>query len=68
MSRITVTIDDSLLDEARIALGARTRAEAIRGALEQVVRRRRLAAALEHRGQLDLRGDLKDLRRLREEG
>jgi metal-responsive CopG/Arc/MetJ family transcriptional regulator len=68
MSRMTVTIDDALLEEAKQALGARTRAEAIRTALEETVRRRRLARALEHRGQFELRGGLAELRRLREEG
>jgi metal-responsive CopG/Arc/MetJ family transcriptional regulator len=68
MSRMTVTIDDALLEEAKEALGAETRAEAIRTALEEVVRRRRLALTLKHRGQLELRGDLAELRLLREEG
>jgi hypothetical protein len=56
------------LEEAKEALGVETRAEAIRTALEEAVRHRRLANALEHRGQLGLRGDLAELRRLREEG
>jgi metal-responsive CopG/Arc/MetJ family transcriptional regulator len=68
MSRMTVTIDDALLEEAKEALGAETRAEAIRAALEEAVRRRRLAQALQQRGQFQLRGDLSELRRLREEG
>jgi len=68
MSRMTVTIDDELLDQAKEALGAQTRAGAIRTALEEAVRRRRLVEALEQQGQLELRGDLAELRRLREEG
>ncbi len=68
MSRMTVTIDDALLEEAKEALGAETRAEAIRTALGEAVRRRRLAQALEQRGQFQLLGDLSELRRLREEG
>jgi metal-responsive CopG/Arc/MetJ family transcriptional regulator len=68
MSRLTVTIDEALLEEAKEALGVETRAEAIRTALEEAVRRRRLANALAHKGQLALRGDLAELRRLREEG
>jgi len=68
MSRITVTIDDELLDQAKEALGAQTRAAAIRAALEEAVRRRRLAETLEQLGQLELRGDLAELRRLREAG
>jgi metal-responsive CopG/Arc/MetJ family transcriptional regulator len=68
MSRMTVTIDDDLLEEAKEALGAETRAEAIRTALAEAVRRRRLTKALQQRGQFQLRGDLAELRRLREEG
>jgi metal-responsive CopG/Arc/MetJ family transcriptional regulator len=65
---MTVTIDDALLEEAKEALGAETRAEAIRTALVEAVRRRRLTQALQQRGQFQLQGDLSDLRRLREEG
>ncbi|MDP9120435.1 MAG: type II toxin-antitoxin system VapB family antitoxin [Acidobacteriota bacterium] len=68
MSRMTVTIDDALLEEAKKALGVETHAEAIRIALKEAVRRRRLAQALRQRGQFELRGDLAELRRLREEG
>lgn len=68
MSRMTVTIDDALLEEAKEALGAATRAGTIRTALEEAVRRRRLAQALQQRGQFRLRGDLSELRRQREEG
>ena len=68
MSRMTVTIDDELLQRAQEALGVQTRAAAIRTALEEAVRRRRLAETLEQLGQLELRGDLAELRRLREEG
>jgi Arc/MetJ family transcription regulator len=58
VGRMTVTIDDALLEEAKKALGARTHAEAIRAALAEVVRRRRLAHALQQRGQFQLRGDV----------
>jgi|HubBroStandDraft_3_1064219.scaffolds.fasta_scaffold15009_3 Arc/MetJ family transcription regulator len=68
MSRMTVTIDDALLEEAKEALGSETRAEAIRTALTEVVRRRRLAQALQQRDKFQLRGDLAELQRLREEG
>lgn len=68
MSRMTVTIDDALLEEAKEVLGVRTRADAIRTAVEEAVRRRRLAQALQQRGRYRLNGDLMDLQRLREEG
>jgi len=38
MIRMTVTIDDALLEEAKEALGAETRDEAIRMALEEAAR------------------------------
>lgn len=68
MGRMTVTIDDGLVDQAKEALGVQTRVAAIRLALEEAVRRRRLAESLEQLGQLELRGGLAELRRLREEG
>ena len=68
MGRMTVTIDDELLEQAKEALRVQTRAGAIRTALEEAVRRRRLAETLEQLGQLELRGGAAELRRLREEG
>ena len=68
MGRMTVTIDDALLEEAKEVLGAQTRADAIRTALEEAVRCRRLTQALQQRGRYRLNGGLSDLRRLREEG
>lgn len=65
MSRMSVTVDDELLEEAREVLGAETRAEAIRAALEQVVRRWRLEQALTHRGAIELLGNQAELSRLR---
>lgn len=68
VTRISVTIDDALLEEAKEALGAETHAEAIRTALKEAVRRRRLTQALQQRGQIRLRGSLAKLQRLRDEG
>jgi Arc/MetJ family transcription regulator len=67
MGRMTVTIDDGLLEDARRVLGTRTKREAIVLALEDAVRRRRLKDAIAHRGriQLDLTRD--ELFRLRED-
>jgi Arc/MetJ family transcription regulator len=66
MSRMTVTVDEALVDEAKKVLGAGTRAEAIRLALEEAVRKRRLQAALDLEGKIAFVGDEKDLLRLRE--
>lgn len=45
-SRKTLDLDQKLLDEARAVLGAETETEAVRVALERVVRNRRLAAVI----------------------
>lgn len=68
MSRMTVTVDEGLIEQARNALGAATKSEAIRRALEEVLRRRRLERALENAGRVELDVDPEQLRRLREEG
>jgi Arc/MetJ family transcription regulator len=67
MDRMTVTIDPELVDQVREVLGASTKAEAIRMALREVLRRQRLAKALEHRGRISLDLDQPTLQRLREE-
>jgi Arc/MetJ family transcription regulator len=68
MSRMTVTVDDGLIEEARNALGAATKSETIRQALEEALRRRKLERALENAGRVELDLDPDRLRRLREEG
>lgn len=68
MSRMTVTVDEELIEQARQAMGVATKSEAIRTALEESLRRRRLQDALEQAGKIDLDLDQERLRRLREEG
>jgi Arc/MetJ family transcription regulator len=68
MSRMTITVDEALVEETRKALKARTKAEAIRQALEEALRRRRLERVLDHAGRVELDLDQGKLRRLREEG
>jgi metal-responsive CopG/Arc/MetJ family transcriptional regulator len=68
MGRMSVTVDDQLVEQAKEVLGVGTRSEAIRIALQEAVRRRRLAEALRHRGQIDLQVDQEELARLRAEG
>jgi hypothetical protein len=68
MTRMTVTVEDALVESARFALGARTKAETIRRALEEVVRRQRLAAALTHQGEIDLEIDNEELATMRARG
>ena len=68
MSRMSVTIEEELIEEAQKVLGAESRSEAVRIALKEAVRQHRLAAALAHRGAVDLRISQTELARLRAEG
>lgn len=68
MGRMTVTVDKGLLEEARKAMGVATKSEAIRTALEESVRRRRLQEALEHAGKIEVDLDQGRLQQLRDEG
>ena len=54
MERMTITIDDALVREVKKVLGVSTKAEAIRIALMEVLRRKRLANALKHQGKVEL--------------
>lgn len=67
MSRMSVSVDDRLIEEAGEALGTSGKGETIRAALSEAVRRRRLAEALEHQGRIELRLDQETLERLRRE-
>lgn len=68
MTRMTVTLDPNLLEQAREALGVSTNSAAIRIALVEVVRKKQLAEALDHRGQIALEIDQEALQRLRAGG
>ena len=65
MSRMTITVDPDLLDQAKQALEAPTKAETIRIALTEVVRKQQLGEALRHRGRIELDLDQETLQRLR---
>ena len=68
MSRMTITVDENLVEETRKALKVKTKAEAIRQALEEALRRRKLEQVLAHAGRVEIDLDEKKLRRLREAG
>ena len=57
MNRITVTIDNQLIEEARQALCASTKRETIELDLQEAVKAWRRNAALSHAGRLDLELD-----------
>jgi len=67
MHRLTVTLDEDLLQAAQQALGTRTKRETIVVALEEAARRRAIRQALEAAGTVDLGFTVDDLRRQREE-
>lgn len=68
MSRVTVRVDEVLIEETRRALGAATKSEAIRQALQEALRRRKLQRALDNAGRVELDLDPERLRKLRREG
>lgn len=68
MTRMTITVDENLVEETRKAYNVKTKAEAIRRALEDALRRQRLEQVLSHAGRVELDLDQETLRRLREEG
>ncbi len=65
MGRMTITIDDDLVEETRRALGVSTKSEAIRTALKELLRRKRLEEASKHKGSIDLDVDQDKLKTLR---
>ena len=66
MPRMTIEIDQALLEEARKLLGVRTKREAVEQALWQLVRQERVQAIKQHAGQIDLDLSQEDLQKLRE--
>lgn len=68
MARMTITVDENLVEETRKAYKVKTKAEAIRRALEEALRRQRLEQVLSHAGRVELDLDRETLRRLREAG
>lgn len=67
MDRMTITIDNELVNQAKKMLGAATKAETVRLALMDVLRRKRLEKALNHQGKIELALDQEKLQKLREE-
>ena len=67
MGRLTMTLDEKLLEEAGRALGTRTKRDTVLLALQEVVRRSRQRGILEHMGKLDLGFTVEELIRWREQ-
>ncbi len=67
MARMTVTVDDELLDEAKRLSGARTKRETIEAALRDLVARMRRRRIASHAGTVEIELTHEKLRRWREE-
>ncbi|OFX33034.1 MAG: hypothetical protein A2Z07_00500 [Armatimonadetes bacterium RBG_16_67_12] len=67
MTRMTVTLDEELLAEARRLSGARTKREALETALREFVVRMRRSRVASHAGTLELTLTHERLRRWRDE-
>jgi Arc/MetJ family transcription regulator len=67
MSRMTVMLDDAMLEDARAVLGTKTKRETIVLALTETIRRKRMEQAVSRRGRIGLGLTQEDLRRLREQ-
>ena len=65
MTRMTITVDPELLNQAQRALDAPTKTETIRIALAEIVRKQQLEAALHHRGRIELDLDQEKLAEMR---
>lgn len=66
MARFSVTVDDALVEEVRQLAGVKTKREAIQQALQEFIRRRRLARLAELRGSGLVELDLADLQQWRD--
>lgn len=66
MARMTITIDDELVDAVKEISGANTKSEAIHVALQDFLRRQRLQRVLERQGKIELALDQEKLQALRE--
>ena len=66
MIRMTITIDDELVDAVKEISGASTKSEAINAALQDFLRRQRLQRVLARQGKIDLALDQAKLQELRE--
>ena len=68
MNRFTITVEEDLIEAAMKALGTRSKVDTVRHALSEVVRRERLAQALERQGKVELNLTQGELQKLRSGG
>lgn len=66
--RMTVSLDEELLEEAKSVLGKKTKKEVIEEALRELVRKKRRERAIADAGKIYLDITLEELLKMREEG
>ena len=66
MTRMTVTLDEKVVDEARDLLKAKTKRETIETALKEVIKQKKREKALKHCGKIELDMDQEGLQAYRE--
>ncbi len=67
MKRMTLTIDEDLINEAQKLLGVSTKRETVKKALIEIIRLKKRKKALTHCGAIELALDQHQLESLREE-
>jgi Arc/MetJ family transcription regulator len=66
--RMTITIDENLIQEAKALTGKKTKREVIEEALREIIRKKRRDRAIEHAGKIQIDITLDDLLNLRGQG
>ena len=67
MTRLTVTLDETILEEARNLLHTRTKRDTIETALKEVIKQKRRNKAIENCGKIELELTQKELESYREQ-
>ena len=68
MTRMTVTLDEAIVNEARVLLETKTKRETIETALIEIIKEKKREKALKHCGKIDLDIDQEKLSAYRENG
>lgn len=66
MKRLTLTIDEELINEAQNLLGVSTKRETVQKALMEIIRLKKRKKALDHCGTIELELDQDQLESMRE--
>jgi Arc/MetJ family transcription regulator len=67
MTRMTVTLDETILEEAKNILHTRTKRATIENALKEVIKQKKREKAIEHSGKIELELTQEDLESYREQ-